>query len=79
MRGMGISINTGSLESSNDAKIAAAEDEGRTDFVEASAGLAPVVLDSERLFEKQNEIQIRHRGQFYRLRMTKNGKLILNK
>jgi len=37
------------------------------------------VLDSERLFGSQKEIQIRHAGQMYRLRITRNGKLILNK
>lgn len=27
----------------------------------------------------RNEVQIEHRGQVYRLRVTRNGKLILNK
>lgn len=27
----------------------------------------------------RNEVQIEHRGQIYRLRVTRNGKLILNK
>ncbi|MBI5725168.1 MAG: hemin uptake protein HemP [Planctomycetes bacterium] len=37
------------------------------------------VLDSTRLFSGKNEVQILHDGQIYRLRVTKNGKLILNK
>ena len=37
------------------------------------------VLDSAQLFADRREIQIRHRGERYRLLVTKNGKLILNK
>ncbi len=37
------------------------------------------VLDSAQLFADHREVCIRHRGEFYRLLMTKNGKLILNK
>jgi len=37
------------------------------------------VYESEQLFGKQNEIIIKHRDAFYRLRITKNGKLIMNK
>jgi hemin uptake protein HemP len=39
---------------------------------------APVVESSE-LFAGRNEVQIHHEGEVYRLRLTKNGKLILNK
>jgi hemin uptake protein HemP len=37
------------------------------------------VLDSANLFADRREVRIRHRGDIYRLLMTKNGKLILNK
>ncbi|RPI61311.1 MAG: hemin uptake protein HemP [Planctomycetaceae bacterium] len=37
------------------------------------------VIESGYLFADRNEIQIRHEGQVYRLRVTRNGKLILNK
>ena len=37
------------------------------------------VLDSAQLFAEGNEVTIRHEGQLYRLRLTKNRKLILNK
>lgn len=37
------------------------------------------VVDSAQLFADRREVQIRHRGDLYRLLMTKNGKLILNK
>jgi hemin uptake protein HemP len=37
------------------------------------------VIDSARLFAGRREIQIRHQGKLYRLLITKNGKLILNK
>lgn len=37
------------------------------------------VIESGYLFAEKNEVLIRHEGQIYRLRVTKNGKLILNK
>jgi hemin uptake protein HemP len=37
------------------------------------------VLDSAQLFAECNEVQMRHEGQLYRLRLTKSRKLILNK
>lgn len=36
-------------------------------------------IDSQRLFGGRREICIRHNGETYRLRVTKSGKLILNK
>ena len=38
-----------------------------------------VVVESGRLMAGGHEIHIRHEGQIYRLRITKNGKLILTK
>ena len=38
-----------------------------------------VAIDSGNLLAGHKEIQIRHAGEVYRLRLTKNGKLILNK
>ena len=40
---------------------------------------APLVLDSAGLLRGQREIQIRHGGEVYRLRHTRNDKLILTK
>jgi len=37
------------------------------------------VIESADLFAGRNEVQIHHDGEVYRLRLTKNGKLILNK
>jgi hemin uptake protein HemP len=37
------------------------------------------IIDSQRLFEGRQEIYICHNGETYRLRITRNGKLILNK
>jgi len=37
------------------------------------------IIDSTDLFATKNEIQINHAGEIYRLRVTKNGKLILTK
>ena len=39
----------------------------------------PRVLDSRQLFGRQTEISILHAGETYRLRITRQGKLILNK
>ena len=41
--------------------------------------LNEAVIDSDYLFAKRSEVKIRHAGEVYRLRLTKNGKLILNK
>ena len=40
---------------------------------------APVTLDAATLFGGQTEVRLLHRGQEYRLRVTKQGKLILTK
>ena len=37
------------------------------------------VIESADLFAGGKELEILHRGERYRLRVTKNGKLILNK
>ena len=50
-----------------------------------NASLAPArdgnvsVIASEQLFAGRSEIRVRHRGQEYRLRITRQGKLILTK
>jgi len=36
-------------------------------------------IRSEALFGDANEVVVVHEGQYYRLRRTRNGKLILNK
>jgi hemin uptake protein HemP len=43
------------------------------------SGEAISVIASETLFAGRNEIRVRHRGQEYRLRITRQGKLILTK
>ncbi len=42
------------------------------------AGL-PSVIDSQYLFGQCQEVAISHKGQMYRLRITRNDKLILTK
>ncbi|MCD4831844.1 MAG: hemin uptake protein HemP [Anaerohalosphaeraceae bacterium] len=37
------------------------------------------MIESSQLFGKSSEIMIRHEGAVYRLRITRNGKLIMNK
>jgi hemin uptake protein HemP len=46
--------------------------------IETSLPKVPVI-DSASLLAQWKEIQILHGGEVYRLRVTKNGKLILNK
>ena len=40
---------------------------------------APDVIPTDALFQGRQEILIRHNGEHYRLRITKNAKLILTK
>ena len=51
--------------------------------VPAGVGVAksvpPVTLDSATLFNGRDEVRLMHRGQEYRLRVTRQGKLILTK
>jgi hemin uptake protein HemP len=46
---------------------------------ESETGHQPVTLDVAKLFDGKSEIRLLHRGQEYRLRVTKQGKLILTK
>jgi hemin uptake protein HemP len=39
----------------------------------------PKEIPSDQLLEGSREIHIRHAGELYRLRLTRNGKLILHK
>jgi hemin uptake protein HemP len=42
-------------------------------------GRAPLVLHSRELFRQGAVVQIRHQGQTYQLRLTRQDKLILTK
>ncbi|WP_149196589.1 hemin uptake protein HemP [Luteimonas sp. LNNU 24178] len=60
--------------------------ETSSDVHPADAGSAPptalhdgVEVDSARLLQGQREVRIRHGGECYRLRHTRNDKLILTK
>ena len=53
-----------------------ATDEGRG---REEATAASVEIDSLRLLQGQRELRIRHGSECYRLRHTRNGKLILTK
>jgi hemin uptake protein HemP len=39
----------------------------------------PITVEAARLFHGRDEVRLLHRGQEYRLRVTKQGKLILTK
>lgn len=43
------------------------------------APLSPRTLSSNALFQGEHEIGIEHHGALYRLKITRQGKLILNK
>lgn len=45
----------------------------------AGGGGTPRTFTTEQLFEDDLEVWIQHAGDTYRLRITKTGKLILNK
>jgi len=49
------------------------------DDLVADASVEHPMIDSRQLFRGSRELQIRHEGELYRLRVTRNGKLILNK
>lgn len=37
------------------------------------------IYEAKELFKQNNEIIIRHENQAYRIKMTRNGKLVMNK
>ena len=55
-----------------------ARQEKRSINVDSSSAQVPVV-DSDRLFGGRNEVIVRHGELLYRLRITRNGKLVMNK
>lgn len=46
---------------------------------EHGPSIAAATIEASQLFHGRQEITIRHNGAYYRLRITKNGKLILTK
>jgi hemin uptake protein HemP len=42
-------------------------------------GTPPRIVESSDVFRGRNEVMIRHEGAIYRLKITRQGKLILNK
>ena len=46
---------------------------------ETPPGVDPVVIPAEQLFGDKREVWIDHNGERYRLRITRRGKLILQK
>lgn len=47
--------------------------------VGTEGGVTAQTFTTEKLFQAASEVWIRHGGEIYRLRITKAGKLILNK
>ena len=61
------------IPSTSPAKEVASENEV------VSGHAAPTIIASEALLAGRTEVQIRHRGEIYRLTLTRAGKLILHK
>lgn len=59
----------------NDGSDKASSADGRTE----SGAAPPLEINSEALLGGRTEIRIRHRGEIYRLTLTRAGKLILHK
>ena len=57
------------------------QEQAKNDTGKAAAGASrsPREIPSDQLFHGAKEVLILHRGEVYRLRKTRNGKLILNK
>lgn len=56
------------------------DDDGRQDSSgKPATPPRPVTLASNDLFQGNREVLIEHNGEVYRLRITRTGKLILNK
>jgi hemin uptake protein HemP len=54
-------------------------DEKRPEPRPLPAGIQPRKITSTELLQGKNELWIEHAGQLYRLRVTRSGKLILQK
>ena len=67
------------MSQSKPAPIATQEAEGRMPSAPAAARQRQIEWRSEELFRDQREVLIRHGEELYRLRITRQGKLILNK
>lgn len=61
------------------ARPTGAEAEAQATRPAPAAGDRPVTLDTAQLFDGRSEVRLLHRGQEYRLRVTRQGKLILTK
>ena len=53
--------------------------DGTQDFGQSSADSKRLTLRTAELFKGDREVLIEHNGETYRLRITRGGKLILNK
>lgn len=49
------------------------------DYLPPQSSAVPLTLESRRLLQGRNEVLIRHGSEVYRLRHTRNDKLILTK
>lgn len=63
----------------NDAPITAHDTDARGHAPRSPRAAEPVEFDSARLLAGQRELRIRHGNEIYRLRHTRNDKLILTK
>lgn len=59
--------------------VSSGSESGRSPEVNSINEVALRTLDSSQLLLGENEVLIRHGDDYYRLRLTRNGKLILQK
>lgn len=59
--------------------MADSDDANETQSDENSPATPPEIVPSESIFKEAREVWIEHRGERYRLRITRKGKLILQK
>ena len=67
------------MEAPNEAARQVERLDGPSTGTRPGAASTPVTLDSSTLFAGGDEVRLVHRGQEYRLRITRQGKLILTK
>jgi hemin uptake protein HemP len=67
------------MDATDQSQSAARPTDGQAPCRALPVGQAPAVLDTSAIFGGRTEVRLLHRGQEYRLRVTRQGKLILTK
>ena len=62
-----------------DVSPADGADDRKSSLSAAKETRRPIVIDSKLIFRGENEVRLLHLGEEYRLRITRQGKMILTK